>query len=64
MSALEGAIQSSMNRLKAEGALRRADFVILTTPDMQVLGEAQIDLTLVPAFELRTVRVVTSLAKE
>jgi len=64
MSAMEGAIQSSMNRLKAEGALRRADFVILTTPDMQVLGEAQIDLTLVPAFELRTVRVVTSLAKE
>lgn len=64
MSALEGAIQSSLNRLKAEGAVRRADFTILTTPDMQVLGEAQIDLIVVPSFELRTVRVITSLAKE
>jgi hypothetical protein len=64
MAALSAAINGGLNRLKASGALQEADFSLITTPDMQVLGEAQVDLTLVPAFELRRLRVITSLAKE
>ena len=64
MASLKSAISAGLNRMKAHGALRRAAFDILVTPDMQVLGEVSVDLTIVPAFELRVIKVVTSLTKE
>ena len=64
MAALEAAIDQGLNRMKSIGALRRYDLAILTTPDMQVLGEVDVDLTLVPAFELRKINTVVSLARE
>jgi hypothetical protein len=64
MAAMEAAVDQGLQRMKGIGALRRYDFSILTTPDMQILGEVDLDLTLVPAFELRKINTIVSLARE
>jgi len=62
-SALETDIDSGLKSLQEQGVLQRYSFVITSTPDQQVLGEADIALTIVPAFELTNLNLVVSLAK-
>jgi hypothetical protein len=50
--------------MKGAGALRAYNFSIASTPDQRVLGELDINLTLVPAFEITQINLVVSLAKE
>lgn len=63
-NAMGAAIESALAGLRDEGALRRWDYTIYSTPADQVLGRAIIELTLVPAFELQQIVVYVSLAAE
>ena len=50
--------------MKGQGALNSYDFSISSTPDQRVLGQLDINLTLVPAFEIQEINLVVSLSKE
>ena len=63
-NAMSAEIDKVFAQMKTSGALNDYQFFISATPDQQVLGEASIDLTLVPAFELIKINVNVSLAKE
>jgi len=63
-NAMQAEIDKSLRQLKLARALVAYRFIISASPDQQVLGEAQIDMTLVPAFELTNISVNISLAKE
>ena len=57
-------IDKALRQMKASRAITGYKFFITATPDQQVLGEAQVDLTIVPAFELIKITVNVSLTKE
>jgi len=63
LSALETEIESSLIRIQKTGALRQFDFSIVSSPDQQVLGEIDINLSIVPGFELVTINSIISLTK-
>jgi hypothetical protein len=63
LSALETQIEASLTRIRKTGALRDYDFNIQSSPDQQVLGEVQVFMTLVPAFELVEIQTIISLTK-
>ena len=63
MNAMEASIDSGLRGFMKEGALRRYDFHIVATPDMMILGEAAVILTIVPAFELTNVTIQIALAR-
>ena len=63
-NAMDAAIESALVTMRDEGALRRYDFTIYSTPTDQVLGRATIELTLVPSFELQQITVYVALAAE
>lgn len=63
-NALSTAVENGLKAMQENGALRRFDFNIYSTPDQQVLGQATIELILVPAFELQQITVYVSLAAE
>ena len=64
LNAMRQAVDTGLRNMKLAGALNRYDFNILSTPDQQVLGQATVDLTIVPAFELVRVNVSVKLAKQ
>lgn len=64
IAAFNTAIEQTLNLQKQQGKLRDFRFNLTITPQMAVVGTAQIDMILVPAFELRRVLVTTSLAAE
>lgn len=64
MNALDAEIDQVLLSLKGQGALNSYQFVISSTPDQRVLGELDINLTLVPAFEITRINLVVSLSKE
>lgn len=64
MNALDAEIDQVLLSMKGAGALRAYNFSIASTPDQRVLGELDINLTLVPAFEITQINLVVSLAKE
>ena len=61
-SALDTAIDRSLQRLVKTGVIKRYEFQTIITPAMRVLGQATVELKLVPAFELRQITVVVALA--
>jgi len=63
-NALTAAIDSGLRAFQVAGALRRYNFKLEATPEAQVLGQAFVYLTIVPAFELTNVTVYLQLAKE
>lgn len=65
-NAMHTAINAALQRLVELNppALQAFDFEIISTPDDQVLGLVNIDLTLVPVFELREIRVTVKLRAE
>jgi hypothetical protein len=63
INALDNEINGFLLGMKGS-ALRAFDFVISSTPEERVLGQLNIDLTLVPAFEITDINLTVSLAKE
>lgn len=64
MNALDAEIDQVLLNMKGSGALKAYSFSISSTPDQRVLGELDINLTLVPAFEITQINLTVSLAKE
>jgi hypothetical protein len=62
-NAMSAEIDKVLFATKAAGALNDYQFFVSATPDQQVLGEVDIDLTLVPAFEITEIKQSVSLAK-
>lgn len=61
-NAMSAAISKRLSRMIAEGVLVAADFVVVSTPQMRAMGEAQIELTIVAPQELRSVTLVVALS--
>jgi len=61
-AALQTAIESALGKLQKGGYITRYDLNITATPAQIVEGDATIELTLVPAYELRQITLVLSLA--
>lgn len=64
LNALDAEIEQVLLSMKSQGALVSHSFSISSTPDQRVLGELDINLTLVPAFEITTINLTVSLSKE
>lgn len=62
-NAMDQSITRGLQAMIDEGALRAYDFSIISTPDMQVLGDVDINLILVPVFEIRKINVTVKLRK-
>lgn len=63
-NALRTEIDQVLLKFQTEGALTRYGFELVSTPDMRVLGQARVNLTLVPAFEFRDININVGLQKE
>lgn len=62
VAALDTAIDSQLKGLVKGGLIRSYRHQVISTPQQQVLGQATVELRLVPAFELRQITVVVALA--
>ena len=60
-NSMSAAIDKRLGKLVEAGVLQGYNFQIVVTPVMQILGQAQIELTLVPPMELRQITTVISL---
>lgn len=63
-NAMQADIDKVLFRMTEIGALNDYQFFVASTPEQQVLGEVDIDLTLVPALEITKIKQSVSLAKE
>ena len=63
-NAMTSAVDTALNRYLKEGGIQRYSFKLESTPDMQVLGNVNIYLTIVPAFEITNITVYITLARE
>lgn len=61
-NALDVGIGEGLQKLRSLGFLEDFDYSIVSTPAMRVLGEVLVDMVLVPAFELRKIRVKIALS--
>lgn len=64
LAALETAIQQVLTRLQKAEYLQRFDVSVTSTPTQQVQGKADVELVLVPAFELRQITLHVALAAQ
>lgn len=64
INSLDAEIDQLLQTLRSQGALNAYDYSISSTPEQRVLGQLDINLTLVPAFEIVEINVVISLADE
>lgn len=64
LNALDSEISQFLLSMKGQGAVLGYDFSIQASPDERVLGILNINLTVVPAFEIQTINLNVSLAKE
>lgn len=62
LAALETAIENQLLSKKKLGELQRYDTTVLSTATQQVLGQATVEMILVPAWELRSITVNVALA--
>jgi len=63
-NAMATAIENALKTMQEQGALRRFNFNVWSSPTDQVLGKATVELILVPAFELQEVRIIVALTSE
>ena len=61
-AALDTAIDRALSTLVKTNVISRYEFQTTITPQMRVLGQATVELKLIPAFELRQITVVVALA--
>lgn len=64
LAALETAIGQALVKLQKLEYLQRFEAIVQATPTQQVQGQADVELVLVPAFELRQITVYVSLAAQ
>jgi hypothetical protein len=64
LAALETAIGQALQKMQQGSYLQRYDAVVTSTPAQQVQGKATVELICVPAFELRQITVIISLAAQ
>lgn len=64
LAALETAIQGALARLQKAEYLQRSDFQVTSTASQRVQGKADVELVLVPAFELRQITIRVALAAQ
>jgi hypothetical protein len=62
LAALDTAIEGALKAKVRQGVIGRFDKLLSATPSQKILGQATLELVLVPAFELRQLTVVISLA--
>jgi len=62
LAALETAIDNKMKQRTKNGDIQRYEVKVTSTPAQQVLGQADVELKLVPAFELRQLTVTVGLS--
>ena len=62
LAALDTAIDSELKSLVKQGLLVRYEHQVISTAQQRVLGQATVELKLVPAFELRQITIVVALA--
>lgn len=62
LAALDTAIDGALKALVTVGVISRYDSAVSATPTQRILGQATVELKLVPAFELRQITVVVGLA--
>lgn len=62
LAALDTAIDGQLKSLKKQTVITRYEYIISSTRQQRVLGQATVQLKLVPTFELRQITVVVSLA--
>ena len=63
-NAMATAIENALKSMQERGALRRFNFNVYASPTDQILGKANVELILVPAFELQQVTVIVALTSE
>jgi hypothetical protein len=61
---LETGITRELSRLQELGFISRFEAKVSATVTQQIQGDATVELVIVPAFELRKIRIITSLAKQ
>ncbi len=61
-AALDTAIGSKLKSIQDRGGISGYDYQVLMTPEQKVLGEATVQLKIIPAFELRQVTIVVGLS--
>jgi hypothetical protein len=64
MAALETAIDRGLTKLVKSAVLQRYDVRVLATASERVQGKANVELILVPAFELRQITINIALAAQ
>lgn len=62
LAALDTAIESALKALVKSGVISRFEHSVTSTAQQRILGQATVELKLVPAFELRQITVVVALA--
>lgn len=62
--ALETGIVRELSRLQELGFVQRFEAKVSATVAQQIQGDATVELIIVPAFELRRITIITSLAKQ
>lgn len=60
-NAMSAAIAKRLDKLVEAGVIVDYDFVVIVTPQMQLMGEAQIELTIIPPQELRRITTIVAL---
>lgn len=60
-NAMEAAITKGLHSMVEVGALRKYAFTVTSSPNQQVLGIIDIELLLVPVFEIQTIRTTVKL---
>jgi len=63
INAFDADVQQVLGSMKGAGALRAADYSISSSPDERVLGIINVNLTIVPAFEIVKINLTVSLSK-
>lgn len=61
-AALDTALDQALQILVRNNVLTRYEYAVIITPTQRVLGQATVELKLVPAFELRQITLVVALA--
>jgi hypothetical protein len=61
-NALAAAISKRLDQRKKDGVIQAYTFQIISTPQMKLLGQAQIELSIIPPQELRQLTTVVSLS--
>lgn len=62
IAALDTAVDSALKALVKLGVIVKYDHQVTSTPAQRVLGQATVELKIIPAFELRQITVVVALA--